>query len=125
MSGISHGFQVGFDYRHGRLKSASKNLSCAMEYKEVINVYLTNELCQQRISGAFNKSEVEKIHFSRFGVIPKGHGYVYGLVCGLLNSICTVTYFDFSNLFVPLLSNAICTVLYFCSMAWPNFKGCL
>ena len=45
MFGISHGFQVGFDYRQDGLKSAYKNLSCTMEHKEVVDEYLTNELC--------------------------------------------------------------------------------
>ena len=73
VSGISHGFRVGFDYRHGRLKSASKNLSCTMEHKEVVDEYLTNELCQQRILDPFNKGEVKGIYISRFKVISKNH----------------------------------------------------
>ena len=73
LSRISHGFQVGFDYTQGSLKSASKNLNCALQHKQVVNEYLENELHDNRIFGPFQKADAKGIHINRFGVIPKHH----------------------------------------------------
>ena len=73
LSGIAQGFRVGFDYSKGVLKSASRNLNCALQHKEVVDEYLQKELAQHRISGPFLKKEVSRVNISRFGVIPKSH----------------------------------------------------
>ena len=70
LSGISQGFRVGFNYRQ---KSASKNLYCPLEHKEVVDEYLENELSHHRLSGPFQKGEVPRVQISRFEVTPKNH----------------------------------------------------
>lgn len=71
--GISQGFRVGCDYKQGTLRSASKNLSCALQHNEVVDEYLQNKLSHHRVAGPFQKKEVPGVHINRFGVIPKNH----------------------------------------------------
>lgn len=73
LSGIAQGFRVGYNYAKGPLKSAPKNLNCALQHMEVVDEYLQNELTHNRISGPFRKDETSRVHISRFGVIPKNH----------------------------------------------------
>ena len=73
LSGLSQRFRVCFNYRQSSLKSASKNLNCALEHKEVVDEYLENELSHHRLSGPFWKGEVPGVQISRFGVILKNY----------------------------------------------------
>ena len=70
---ISHGFRIGFNQPFSTLKSAKKNLDCALQHPQVVGEYLLEEVTQQRVAGPFHASAVPKIHISRFGVIPKNH----------------------------------------------------
>ena len=73
MFGISHGFRIGFNQPSSTLKSAKKNLDCALQHPQVVEEYLLEEVTQQRVAGPFHASAVPKIHISRFSVIPKNH----------------------------------------------------
>ena len=55
------------------LKSAKKNLDCALQHPQVVEEYLLEEVAQERVAGPFHTSAVPTIHISRFGVIPKNH----------------------------------------------------
>ena len=73
MSGISHGFRIGFNQPSNMLKSVKKNLDCALQHPQVVEGYLSEEIAQHRVAGPFHMSAVSKVHISRFGVIPKNH----------------------------------------------------
>ena len=73
LQGITKGFRIGYDYDNGTLKSAHKNLSCALEHTEVVDDYLQTELAHHRIAGPFRREDLPGIQINRFGVIPKGH----------------------------------------------------
>ena len=73
MFGISHGFRIGFNQPSSMLKSAKKNLDCALQHPQVVEEYLLEEVTQQHVAGLFHASAVPKIHISRFGVIYKNH----------------------------------------------------
>ena len=73
LSGISCGFRIGFKQPSKPLKSAKRNLGCALNHPETVNQYLADEIDQHRIAGPFRKSTIPQAHISRFGVIPKSH----------------------------------------------------
>ena len=72
LSGIEHGFRVGFEYSHP-LSSAKRNMLSASQHPKVVENYLGNERAEGRILGPINPRSVPGLHTSRFGVIPKGH----------------------------------------------------
>ena len=73
ISGIQEGFRIGFTPCGIRIKSAKRNLHCAIEHPEVVECYLAEEVELGRISGPFPCSSVPHAHINRFGVIPKNH----------------------------------------------------
>ena len=72
-SGITEGFHIGFKEQSTPLKSARRNLSCAIQHPETVENYLTDEIALGRIAGPFQKLLIPQAHISRFGVIPKHH----------------------------------------------------
>ena len=73
LSGIRDGFRVGFDYSKYTCVSAKANLRSAGENRQVVEDYLKEECAQGRIIRMGMPEAVEGLHFSPFGVIPKGH----------------------------------------------------
>ena len=73
LQGLSEGFRVGFDYQHTVLKSARQNLACAISHPTVVDEYLQIEVKLSRVAGPLSSSNLQEIHYSRFGVIPKNH----------------------------------------------------
>lgn len=71
LKGITHGFQIGFNYAESALKSEKKNLQSANEHPEVIDEYPQKEVDELRVVGPFPSTMVPGVHVSRFGVIPK------------------------------------------------------
>lgn len=71
-TGLSQGFQIGYRPQQS-LKSAKRNLACALEHPEVVDQYLTDELAHNRVAGPFHTAWTPYMHISRFGVIPKHH----------------------------------------------------
>ena len=72
ISGLLHGFRVGYSSQKS-LKSAKRNLPCALEHPEVVDQYLAEELAQHRIVDSYHTVWASQLHISRFGVIPKNH----------------------------------------------------
>ena len=68
---IAQGFRIGYHNPQSSLKSAKRNLACALQHPAVIDRYLDEELALQRVAGPFQKEVVQEAHISRFGVIPK------------------------------------------------------
>ena len=73
LTGVREGFRIGYGYDSSSLKSARRNLDCAMQHEEVVSEYLRTEIHNGRVSGPFKRSEVQGARMSRFGVIPKNH----------------------------------------------------
>ena len=73
ITGLTEGFRIGFRDQSTPLKSAKRNLSCALQHPDVVQTYLTEEMALGRVAGPFPKSVVPQAHVSRFGVIPKNH----------------------------------------------------
>jgi len=73
LSGITEGFHIGFKEQSTPLKSAKRNLSCALQHPETVENYLTDEITLGRVAGPFQESLLPQAHISRFGVIPKHH----------------------------------------------------
>lgn len=73
ITGLTEGFRIGFKELSKPLKSAKRNLSCALEHPDTVQNYLTEEIALGRVAGPFQKSLAPHAHISRFGVIPKHH----------------------------------------------------
>ena len=73
LTGIKLGFRIGFNHFPGTLRSAKKNLDCALHHPIVVDQYLSEELSCSRVAGPFNTTLIPNAHISRFGVIPKNH----------------------------------------------------
>ena len=73
LTGIKLGFRIGFNHFPGTLRSAKKNLDCALHHPIVVDQYLSEELSCGRVAGPFNTTLIPNAHISRFGVIPKNH----------------------------------------------------
>ena len=71
LTGISHGFRIGYNSTTTSLKSAHKNLEGALLHMDIVDDYLKSELLSYRVAGPFNKNSCKHFHISRFGVIPK------------------------------------------------------
>lgn len=71
LSGIQHGFRIGFDTSAVTLKCASSNMRSAAEHPSVIDSYLQTEVSLGRVAGPFSAPPFPSLHISRFGVIPK------------------------------------------------------
>ena len=67
----SEGFRVGFHYQHTVLKSVQQNLVCFISHPKVVDEYLQAEVKLSRVAGPISSSNLQEIHYSRFGVIPK------------------------------------------------------
>ena len=73
LSGISHGFHIGFNHETP-IRSAKGNMSSAAHHAPVIEDYLKAELEANRILGPFQPSNMPcPIHISPIGIIPKRH----------------------------------------------------
>ena len=73
ITGISEGFRIGFKSPPQPLKSAKRNLECALQHPDTVRQYLTDEIAHHRVAGPFKRSTIPDAHISRFGVIPKNH----------------------------------------------------
>ena len=72
LSGIAHGFRIGFDYRNASLRPARKNMSSAYDHPDQVDSYLRNEISQGRIV-SLPPPNLPRFQLSAFGVIPKKH----------------------------------------------------
>jgi len=68
-NGISQGFQIGFTKPPKPLKSAKRNLKCALQHPNTVTQYLADEIMQHCVAGPFQGSTIPEAHISRFGVI--------------------------------------------------------
>lgn len=82
LSGIQHGFRVGFS-NTSPLSKAQRNMHSAQEYPEVIDEYIARETVAGRFLGPFTLQEAQGLHVSRFGVIPKGHATKWRFITDL------------------------------------------
>ena len=73
LRGIQFGFRIGCDRSLVCLKSATRNMRSAAEEAAVVESYLEKEVAGGRIVGPVPQEVVNKVHISRFGVIPKPH----------------------------------------------------
>ena len=105
LKGITEGFRIGYNYGPLSLKSARRNLDCALQHKEVVSEYLQTEITNKRVSGPFMKSNIKNIHISRFGVIPKNqqankwrlivdlsHPHGHSVNDGIPKPLCSLSY---------------------------------
>jgi len=68
ISGLTNGFRIGY-YSDIQLKSAKRNLPCALDHPKVV----AEELSSNRLAGLYYIDCASHMHISRFGVIPKHH----------------------------------------------------
>jgi len=69
--GITEGFCIGFKSSPKPLKSAKRNLWCALQHPDTVSQYLAKEIALHWVAGPFKRSAIPDAHVSRFGVIPK------------------------------------------------------
>ena len=116
LSGLQHGFRVGFDYTCP-LHPARQNMQSAKHHPTVIDEYVQGEQVQGRILGPFSPGAVPGCHVNRMGVIPKGHtpgkwrlitdlsfpdsGNVNG---GIDSALCSLQYTSVENISLALRS---------------------
>ena len=70
---LSEGFRVGFDYQHTVIKSSRRNLANAILHPSIVDEHLQAKVKLSRVAGPIASPNLPKIHYSRFGVIPKNH----------------------------------------------------
>ena len=73
LTGISEGFRIGFKSSPKPLKSAKRNLECALQHPDTVSQYLAEEIAHHRVAGPFKRSTIPDAHINRLGVIPKNH----------------------------------------------------
>ncbi|KXJ26736.1 hypothetical protein AC249_AIPGENE9228 [Exaiptasia diaphana] len=69
LSGIRHGFQLGFQSKP--LQPAARNKQSALDHPDIVDEYLRNEVRLGRVAGPFRQPPFPYLHISSFGVIPK------------------------------------------------------
>ena len=72
VAGIKQGFRIGFNYESHRCNSAKSNMFSAVQHPQPIEAYISKEVAAGQIIGPI-PVDVEGIHVSRFGIIPKPH----------------------------------------------------
>ena len=70
LSGITHGFDIGF-LPQFPITSARKNKASATAHPEIVDAYLQNEVSLGWVAGPFLSSRLPNLHVNSFGVIPK------------------------------------------------------
>jgi len=55
LAGISQDFSIGYHNSQSPLKSAKRNLFCALKYPKVVDHYLEEKLALERIAGPFQR----------------------------------------------------------------------
>ena len=73
IAGLTDGFRIGFKEQPKPLRSAKRDLSCALQHPDTVQKYLTEEIACGRVAGPFPSSLAPLAHISPFGVIPKNH----------------------------------------------------
>ena len=71
LTGISEGIRIGFKNSQKPLKSAKRNLGCALQHPDAVSQYLAKEIAHHQVAGPFKRSTIPDAHVSRFGVIPQ------------------------------------------------------
>ena len=74
LSGLRHGFRLGFHPESTHLKSAKANCPSALKQPSIIDEYLAKEVSLGRVFGPTAIPPIESLQVSRFGVIPKKDG---------------------------------------------------
>ena len=110
ISGISNGFRIGFKHTNSVLKQARKNMESANAHKDVVSIYLQEELTKGRVAGPFAHSLISYGQISRFGVIPKhhkpdswqliidlSHPHNHSINDGIPSSLCSIKYISIDN----------------------------
>ena len=90
-SGIRDGFRISFNYRLHRCKKAASNMKSTLEHPMVVQDYLQEETCQERVIGPIYPGQWPEIHMNRFEVIPKKQSDCWRLIVndGIDPSLCT------------------------------------
>ena len=72
LSGLEHGFPIGFDIS-SKLRPAKSNLISAREHPDVVSAYIQEELCRGHIGhvGSLETANQLNIQLSPLGAIPK------------------------------------------------------
>ena len=110
LQGLSEGFRVGFDYQHTVIKWARQNLACAISHPTVVDECLQVEVKLSRVAGPLSSSNLQEIHYSRFGVIPKNHQHNkwrlivdlshptnHSVNDGIPKDLCSIKYFTIED----------------------------
>lgn len=72
INGIEHGFRIGCKIsQESSLQPAKHNMLSASKHHEIIDKYLKDECEKGRVAGPFDSEQVQGVHISQFGVIPK------------------------------------------------------
>ena len=122
MTGISKGFRIGFHNPHSSLKSTKQNLACALQYLEVVDHYLKEELAMKRLAEPFQKLLLEA-HINQFGVIPKhqpekwrlivdlSHPAGHSINHGIPKPLCSLSYITVDSAITEIMKSGRGTLL--------------
>lgn len=76
MRGMTHGFRIGFDRSHGRLRSLTANHPSSLANGAVVEEYIASEVALGRLVGPVMGDSVSSgIHISPIGLVPKAHQF--------------------------------------------------
>ena len=62
---ISEGFKIAHNYESACLKSATKNLDNALQYKEVVSEYLQTDIDNKRVAGPFSREDTTGVYTNK------------------------------------------------------------
>ena len=76
LTGIEHGFQIGFGGRSEVLYCGTRNMVSAEEHPQVVDEYIATEMALPRLVSlvridTLGDQRADRVHCSPFGVIPK------------------------------------------------------
>ena len=72
LSGLSHGFRLGFSTPGSTLKPARRNMQLALLHPEVVDKYLLAEMAEHRVMGPYPKSAIPGHMSADLGSSQKG-----------------------------------------------------
>ena len=124
LSGIQHGFRIGYSNPTAPLKHAHKNHEGAYLHPEVVGDYLKVEVSSHRMAGPFNSDFCKNAQISRFRVIPKrnqqgkwrlitdlSYPKHHSINDGIPKNLCNLSYVSVDDAITKIIETGLNTLL--------------
>lgn len=71
--GLTHGFRIGYDHQHAKLRSRGLNHPSALVNKKIVDKHIACELAAGRLHGPLTPQQTASAQVSPLGLVPKPH----------------------------------------------------